>query len=65
MVTLALAFRACSQAGSEYGPVVIPAQVVLLFVWAPVRLLFLALESSARFAYRTHDGLHSRRAAVA
>jgi hypothetical protein len=65
MVALAAAFRACRRASREYGPLVVPAQIVLLFAWAPARVLFLALEGSARLAHRTHVGLHRRRAALA
>ena len=65
MVALAAAFRACGRASHGYGPLVIPAQLVLLVAWAPARMLFLALEKSARFAHRTHRGLDRRRAALA
>ena len=65
MVALAGAFRACGQASADYGPLVIPAQLALLMAWAPTRLLFLALEASARYAHQTHVGLHRRRAALA
>lgn len=65
MVSLATAFRACGRASAELGPLVIPPQIVLLLAWAPARLLFLALESSARGVHRTHAGLHRRRLAVA
>ena len=65
MVALAVAFRACRRASDEYGPVVVPAQIALLVAWAPARVLFLALEGGARFAHRTHVGLHRRRAALA
>jgi hypothetical protein len=64
-VALAAAFRACGRASRDYGPLVIPVQLVLLFAWAPARVLFLALEKSARFAHRTQLGLHRRRAALA
>ncbi len=65
MVALASAFRACRRASADLGPLVVPAQMALLFAWAPARLLFLALESSARRAHRTHVGLYRRRAALA
>lgn len=65
MVALATAFRACGRASREYGPLLVPAQLLLLFAWAPARVLFLTLERSARFAHRTHVGLHRRRAALA
>ncbi len=65
MVALASAFRACGRASADFGPLVVPAQMALLFAWAPARLLFLALEGSARCAHRTHMGLHRRRAALA
>ena len=65
MVALAGAFRACGRASADYGPLVIPAQLVLLAVWAPTRLLFLGLERGARRAHRTHMDLHRRRAALA
>ncbi len=65
MVALATAFRACGRASGDYGPLVVPAQFVLLLAWAPARLLFLTLEGAARCAHRTHVGLHRRRAALA
>jgi hypothetical protein len=65
MVALATAFRACARASRDYGPLVIPAQLVLLCAWAPARALFLALERGARFTHRTHRGLYRRRAALA
>lgn len=65
MVALATAFRVCGRASRDYGPLVLPAQLVLLFAWAPARMLFLALERAARFAHRTHVGLYRRRAALA
>jgi hypothetical protein len=65
MVALAAAFRACGRASRDYGPLVIPAQLALLFAWAPARMLFLALERGAVFTHRTHVGLYRRRAALA
>jgi hypothetical protein len=65
MVALATAFRACGRASADYGPLVIPAQMALLLAWAPARLLFLALERSARIAHHTHIGLYRRRTALA
>lgn len=65
MVALATAFRACGRASADYGPLVIPAQVALLAVWAPTRVLFLALEHGAREVHRADRHLRRRLAAVA
>ena len=64
MVALAAAFKACRRASADWGLIVIPAQMALLMVWAPTRVLFLALAGSANRAYRTHLDLRRRRAAL-
>jgi hypothetical protein len=52
MVSLATAFKACRRVTAVYGPLVIPAQFVLLLAWVPTRLLFLVLYRAAKGAYR-------------
>lgn len=65
MVALATAFKACQRASASWGQLVIPAQLALLLVWAPTRLLFLALLSVAKSAHRTDTHLRDRGAAGA
>lgn len=62
MVALASGFKACRRASVDYGPAVVPLQIVLLLAWVPIRLLFLALERSATGVHRTE--LRLRRAWV-
>jgi hypothetical protein len=64
MVALATAFRACGRASEAYAPLTIPAQLAVLLAWAPMRLLFLTLESAARSAYLADTQLRCRWAAV-
>jgi hypothetical protein len=64
MVLLATALKVCGRARATSGPVVIPAQIVLLLAWAPTRLLFLALESAANRAYWADSKLRRRWAVV-
>lgn len=64
MVALATAFRFCGRASEAYAPLTIPAQLALLLAWAPIRLLFLTLETAARSAYLADRQLRRRFAAV-
>ena len=60
MVALATAFRVCGRASEAYAPLTIPAQLALLLTWAPIRLLFLTLESAAGSAYMADTQLRRR-----
>lgn len=60
MVVLATAFKACRRAGARYGPVMIPAQVLLLVLWLPTRILFLLLHRAAVGSFHINAQLRRR-----
>jgi hypothetical protein len=64
MVALATAVRVCGRARAAYAPLTIPAQLVLLLLWAPTRLLFFTLDSAARNAYLAETDLRRKWAAL-